>query len=174
MAKLTLGENSMLCEMCGKDVPFLKPVLVEGTRLQVCGSCARFGAAPGSPEAEKEVPVVESRLERREKRYKEKDVFSREVMDLVDDYSSKIRKAREGRGWNQEDLARKLNEKKSIVAKLESGSLHPSELLTKKLEHLLDITLLEKRQEVELQFKQGGGGSKKGMTLGDFIKIEKK
>jgi len=38
-------------------------------------------------------------------------------------------------------LAKKLNEKKSVVLKLESGGFHPPDQLVRKLEHLLRIRL---------------------------------
>ena len=34
----------MLCELCGFEAPFLKPLLVEGSLLKVCPSCAKFGS----------------------------------------------------------------------------------------------------------------------------------
>ena len=33
----------MICEMCGKEVPMTKTVIIEGSRMDVCPGCARFG-----------------------------------------------------------------------------------------------------------------------------------
>ena len=35
--------SGMICEMCGKEVPLTKTVVIEGSRLNVCPNCARFG-----------------------------------------------------------------------------------------------------------------------------------
>ncbi|MCK4717927.1 MAG: TIGR00270 family protein [Thermoplasmata archaeon] len=161
----------MICEMCGKGASYLKTILVEGTRLQVCGDCSKFGVAPGSPDAEKEIPVVEARLEQREKRYKEKNVFERDILELVGDYSTRIRKARERKGWDHEELGKRLHEKRSVVGNLETGSIHPSEGLIKRLERVLDIKLMEKMEQVEQAFPSRKPS--RGLTLGDMIKFEK-
>jgi len=34
----------MLCELCGQETPFLKPLLIEGSLLKVCANCAKFGS----------------------------------------------------------------------------------------------------------------------------------
>ena len=161
----------MICEMCGKEVPFLKTVDVEGSRLQVCGSCSKFGTVAPSPKEKGDVPVVAARLEQREKRLKERDVFEGMTLELVDDYPDRIRKARQQHGWSQEELGKMLNEKKSVVAKLESGDIRPDEKLVKKLEGSLGIRLMEPVKNVQINV---GGGGGKGLTLGDFLKIEKK
>ena len=39
----------MICELCGQDAPFLKPIMIEGSILKVCPNCAKFGKlVPGS------------------------------------------------------------------------------------------------------------------------------
>jgi putative transcription factor len=140
----------MLCEMCGQEVEGIQRVRVEGSVLRLCGSCARFGtlvdppptaavapaAAPGRPVVTANRPTgVRRRLE-------ERDLYQ-EIgeLQLADDWGRRVRTAREGRGWTPEDLAKHLNEKKSVVLKLESGSFHPPDELVRKLEHLLRVRL---------------------------------
>ncbi|MDG6220805.1 MAG: multiprotein bridging factor aMBF1 [Candidatus Thermoplasmatota archaeon] len=160
----------MLCEMCGKDYPHLKQVLVEGTKLALCPGCSKFGIPLSSPEAKKELPVVEARLEQREKRYAEKSVFEKETLELAEDYNVRIRKAREKKGMNQEELGIKMNEKKSVIAKLESGDMKPSEGLVRKLERELGISLFQKAPaQVEIATPRG---SSRNLTIGDLIKIQ--
>jgi putative transcription factor len=62
-------------------------------------------------------------------------------MELVPDWAKRVRAARETRTWTPEVLGKKLNEKKSIILKIESGNFRPPDALVRKLEHLLQIRL---------------------------------
>lgn len=161
----------MQCEMCGKDVPNLRTATVEGTRMKVCGSCADFGVENVGEEQEVtgRSKVTES-LEKRKRRMKSRDIYSDMQEELVPDYGDRVQAARESKGLNQEELAKDLKEKRSIIAKVEHGKHHPSDQLVKKLERTLGITLMEKPEPVS----QGSSSSSssKGMTLGDMLKKE--
>lgn len=163
----------MMCEMCGQDVPRLRKITIEGSQLSVCSNCVKFGSDSSSSKSGDTVSVpdtISQRLERREKRQKTKDVFEQISEELALDYSSRIREARSSLGMSQEDLGKKINEKRSVVAKLEHGDMIPDEKLIKKLERALDITLKEKLSTVSAPKK---AEPSHGMTLGDFIKIKK-
>ena len=73
------------------------------------------------------------------------------------------------RNWSQEDLAKKLNERKSVIAKLESKTMYPDDNLTKKLERTLGIKLIEAAEAVQVDSK----ANSRGMTLGDYIRRAK-
>jgi putative transcription factor len=62
-------------------------------------------------------------------------------MELVPDWNQRIRVAREALQWTPEVLGKKLNEKKSVVLKIESGSFRPPDALIRKIEHLLHVRL---------------------------------
>jgi putative transcription factor len=62
-------------------------------------------------------------------------------LELAPDWSRRVRVAREALAWTPEELAKKLNEKKSVVLKIESGGFHPPDQLVRKLEHLLKVGL---------------------------------
>jgi putative transcription factor len=164
----------MLCELCGKDYPSLRSTKIEGSVLMVCGACSRFGEGVQQPRAPGDAaaaPAAE-RLAMREKRMQEKDIYAEagEAM-LVEDFSVRIRKRRESLGLSQEDLAKKLNERKSIIQKLENGDISPDDKLSKKLEGALGIKLKEKvAPQGVSQVKKS---ESRGMTLGDLIKFEK-
>ncbi len=162
----------MICEMCGQEAPRLRQITIERSVLSVCPNCIKFGKGTTTKGGEETaVPdTIKERLERREKRLKTKDVFEPSQKELAMDYSSRIRKGRASAGWSQADLAKKINEKKSVVAKLEHGDMVPDEKLVKKLERKLDISLKETLRPVAPPKKSD---SSKGMTLGDFIKTEK-
>ncbi len=84
----------MICEMCGKNAPFLKKAIVEGSYLQVCKECIRFGEAGGKVDAVTGVPIISHRLDKREKRQQTKDVYDQMSGVLADDFSIMIKDKR--------------------------------------------------------------------------------
>jgi putative transcription factor len=145
----------MLCEMCGKDVETTSRVRLERTVLGLCPDCAKFGTPvdppPPAPEEDSPAPsrshaggavVTATRPAGRPRRLEERDLYQ-EIgeLELAPDWGRKVRIARETLGWNPEELGKKLNEKKSVVLKIESGTMHPPDALVRKLEHLLKVRL---------------------------------
>jgi putative transcription factor len=165
----------MRCELCGKETNATRPAYIEGSKLSVCQNCVRFSdefkgsRSKGSSVPAPSLSVIEERLERRQRRMKSKDVYATETKELVVGYADLIKEARRKRDWDQEKLAKALNEKKSVITKVESGSLTPSDDLVKKLEKALEIKLTE---TVMSSGGQKGSGSGNRMTLGDFIRRE--
>jgi|SRR3989344_3646752 len=142
----------MNCDICGKREN-LVGVLVENVKMDVCGSCVRYGKV--IQEAEKPKIIV--------KKYGSVEV-------IVDGYSSKIKNKRELIGLTQKDLAMKLNEKESIIHSIESGRMEPELSLAKKLETFLKINLIETVDEsAGKQAKVG----KTSLTIGDMLKFKK-
>ncbi|MBI0582673.1 MAG: TIGR00270 family protein [Methanomassiliicoccus sp.] len=171
-----MKRTAMLCEMCGKDSEFTKTIFVEGSKLKVCKECSRFGESSegktgGAKKGAAAAPsrtVVAERLEARERRMKTRSIYAdEETSDLIPDYSRVIREARMARDWKHEDLAAKLNERASVIAKLENGTMRPNDSLLKKLEHELGVKLTEK---VAVVRPEGGHSQGKVLTLGDMIK----
>lgn len=141
----------MLCEMCGKDVVATARVRVEGTVLALCTECARFGqpldpppmAAPppeGPTRSRPSAPATRGPTGPR--RLEERDLYQ-EIgeLELAPDWGKRVRAAREALAWTPEELGKRLNEKKSVVLKIETGSIHPPDSLVRKLEHLLKVRL---------------------------------
>jgi putative transcription factor len=167
------GED-MLCELCGAEVPRTKLVMVEGAAVNVCGKCEKFSssAAVKTKDGEVVLPDVAQRLDSREKRRKERDIYQTPgEKELVTDYSERIRMARQKMGMNQEELGRLINEKKGVIVNLENGSMIPNDKLISTLCRTLNITLMEVPQEAEEQKK---AEYSRGLTLGDFIKVKEK
>jgi putative transcription factor len=163
----------MICELCGQDVPFLKPLMVEGSILKVCQSCAKFGKeAPGAPKSfdssesgtssrssgpktdrggfgyamgpPSKEDVIKRRLEQRERRKTSRDIYEQSgEKELAIDYHRRIQQARSKLGWSQEDLGQKINERKSVISKIENKSMTPDDRLVRKLEKALGIKLME-------------------------------
>ena len=163
----------MICEMCGKEVPMTKTVIVEGSRLNVCPGCARFGEdyrASSSNGAPVTQTVIEERLQKRERRMQSKDIYAGSAsVELVDDYGGVIREARVAKGTDLDQFAAPILEKKGTLAKIESNNLIPDDKLIKKIEKALGIKLTE---SVKSGVTVGGGNGSNKMTLGNFIRKE--
>ena len=151
----------MQCDMCGSEEKLYK-TNIEGTILNVCKTCSKFGTVIAQ--------VKEEVMKRKEKKVKEIEKEpEEEIIELVvNDFADRIRKAREKQGLKQEDFAKKIKEKESIVHKMETGEFKPSLDMVKKLEKLLKIRLVEK-------YKEEGKATKTEtdeLTIGDLIKIK--
>ncbi len=141
--------------------------------LLVCASCAKFGDEVNAPIVRKGSmpPLIAQRLEARKRRMTPRDVYDRSgEEELAEDFATRIRQAREARRWKQADLGAKINEKASVIAKLESGAMTPGDALVKKLERELGIKLKERVEPVPMKKGSAGGG----LTLGDLIKMREK
>lgn len=61
--------------------------------------------------------------------------------ELAQDYDDIIRSGRESQGLSQAELAKQLNEKASLIRKIERGDTLPSDEVQQKLESSLDVDL---------------------------------
>ena len=167
----------MPCEMCGKEVPRLRRVQIGSSVLEVCNECAKFGAdvqrepPPGEPVVSGPAAVAPPPRPHQGSTPRRRDVLSSGEEELAEDFAKRISKARQSKGWTQEELAKRLNEKRSVISRLESGEMRPPEKLIKRLEHELGIRLKE-RVEFQVDTAKKGVG-RGGVTLGDLIRMEK-
>ena len=90
--------------------------------------------------------------------------------ELVENFHIIIRREREKRGWSQEDLAKKIQEKVSLIRKIENAEITPEPEVIEKLERVLDIKLRERVEEVKVETKK----IDLTPTLGDIVVIRKK
>jgi len=95
------------------------------------------------------------------------------TQEVVEGYNSKIRQAREKLGLSHEDLGKKINEKASVLRKLETGKMTPNNILVTKLEHVLKIKLLVPIMEEKATQTVPKAPSRE-VTLGDLIQFDKK
>ncbi|MFB6218754.1 MAG: multiprotein bridging factor aMBF1 [Halobacteriaceae archaeon] len=172
------------CEMCGAETPWPKTVKIEGAELDVCEDCAELGTEVKTESAESTSTKYSTSSSggggtsgdsggstgggggggsggRR------RDMFD-EMDTLADDYDQRIREAREARDLSQEDLAGELNEKASLIRKLERGDVLPSDEVQGKLERALDIDLSGEAAGDTDEWEAGDGPG--GLTLGDMVK----
>ena len=149
----------MQCDMCGKEGEIIGAI-VEGTLLQVCNSCSKFGNV-----VEVRKPEIKEEISRRI------PIRRVETVEMViDNYSSIIKKAREKKDLRQEEVAKQIAEKESVIHKVETGSLKPSLKLAKKFEQFFNIKLIESYTEEkkgDLDFKSSD------LTIGDLLRMKK-
>ncbi len=148
--------------MCGKEATLVR-AKIEMAEMDVCEKCAKHGVVL------RRLDVPSAKKKERREIKPQKEI----IEEVVEDYAQIVRKSREDKGMSQEDFAKKLNEKESVIHKIETGGLIPSLKLARKLERLLHIRLIE---IVEEHHNAAPSSSKKGseLTLGDLIKIKKK
>jgi putative transcription factor len=148
-----------VCEMCGGSGSLVNAD-VEGVELKVCQKCTKYGK-------------VKKSFSSQNSPYKKS--FKRQegpALKIVGNYSSLIRTAREQKGMKQEDFAKFLNERESVVSKWEQGILKPRIDIARKIGRVLHINLIQKEAEKK-PFEQEKSKAD-GMTLGDFIKVRKR
>jgi len=161
------------CEVCGRKIHGA-PIrsLIEGAKLTVCIECSKHGRIIREEEIEPRVPkkaLAPMPFVQRKKSQAKVDT----TQEIVEGYDSKIRQAREKLGLSHEELGKKINEKASVLSKLETGKMTPNNQLVTKLEHVLKIKLLVPIKEEKIS--QGFPKSpNRETTLGDLIQLNKK
>ena len=181
------------CEMCGAETSAPETIKVEGAKLDVCSNCTDFGTrvqtdTSGSSSSTKystdssdsrteSTPTSRSTSTSRStpssggggggRSSSRRDMFD-EVDELATDYDDRIRRAREDRGLSQSDLAQELNEKASLIRKLERGETLPSDAVQSKLERFLDVSLTGGGVPDEEEWSSDSDTG--GTTLGDVVK----
>jgi putative transcription factor len=154
-------------------------VIIEGAKLTVCTECSKHGKSTW------EIPAKPSVIPQRQTSGTQgtpylgpiqirKRVITARVdtsQEIVEDYSEVIREAREKQGLSTEDLGKKINEKESVLKKIETGKMAPNDLLVSKLEHALKIKLLVPVAEEKIPLPKAAS---REFTLGDVMKTDKK
>ena len=135
--------------------------------MVVCPQCTIYGKVV---ESKKEIVRQKVSIQKRKILSKvEDEIFKSMKKVLVPDWNERIRRARERKGLTREELGSKVGEPTVAIAKMENRELRPSDETIKKLEKILDITLLQDVEEIRMQ----PAGARTALTLGDFIKMEK-
>lgn len=153
----------MKCELCGhQDAPYTTNV--EGSTMQLCEQCRSFGTvvkkqSPTPLVSKKAVPV-------------QKNIASspdRPVLlqEIVAEYGQRIKRAREKNTWTQEELAKKMNIKASLLHTIEAGKFELNISLARQFEKILRITLVEQQEQKKIDLPRSEGDS---FTIGDFMK----
>jgi len=67
------------------------------------------------------------------------------------------------------ELSKKLNEKESVLKKIEANLMEPNEEVLKKIESFLGVNL---RQVYEEKFERKSEKKRPKLTLGDVVKVK--
>lgn len=148
----------MNCELCGQK-PAVYDSEIEGTTMNVCEDCVRFGSS------KKKRNTNNVNIVLKEKKQEQKEP----IFMFVQGYGAIVKRAREKLGLKQEEMAKRLNERESLLHQIESEHIKPSIDTARKLQRELRIKILEEIKDVEEQKKFGLGKSEE-LTLGHFIR----
>lgn len=167
------------CEMCGTETSSPTTIKVEGAELEVCDDCTGFGTEvrtqdqsststkySTSSSSSSSSSTASSGGTSGGSADRGTDMFD-EMEEVAADYDDRIRNAREAEGLSQEELASELNEKASLVRKLERGDVLPSDDVQRKLEGHLGISLTEDAGSEETDWESNL--AEDGLTLGDKV-----
>ena len=166
------------CEMCGAEKSSLTTTKVEGAELELCDDCKDFGtevktesssttstkystsSSDGSSSSSSSGGTSSGGGSSRRR-----DMFD-QMDEIAGDYDEQIRSAREREGLSREDLAKELNEKASLISKLERGDILPSDDVRGKLEKRLGVSLSEGSDDYTTDWETD---SSMTQTLGDVV-----
>lgn len=163
----------MSCDVCGEEIRGRpQRVIIEGAIVVACPQCARLGKIYVEPPRLR-LPRPASVVRRPARSSRPASRETIEELEVVEDYSARIRKAREKIGLTQEDLATRVKEKLSIIQKIESSKMTPDMKLCRELEHSLRIELLAPRVEIPASVPATSTPNVP-LTLGDIIKVKRK
>ncbi|MFX0188247.1 MAG: multiprotein bridging factor aMBF1 [Candidatus Hodarchaeota archaeon] len=170
---LGFDEKERRCPICNGIVWKGQKVLIEGARITLCDSCARLGkkitTKPKSIDLRKSYSTqIKGSLKHPTRKFDEI-----EQIEIVNDYSKRIRNIRTINKLNQDQFAQKLNEKPSLIRRIESGKVKPTIKLAKKIEEIYKITLLIKADEIEVNTKKFMK-KETSSALGDIAFFKKK
>ncbi|MEM2994413.1 MAG: multiprotein bridging factor aMBF1 [Candidatus Bathyarchaeia archaeon] len=163
----------MRCEVCGGKIHG-KPyrVIIEGAKLTVCVRCSKHGVATWEEEP-KPMAKVKTVILQPSKTESAEPPMVEANLELVDGFGLKIKHAREKLGLSHEELGKKLNEKASLLKKIETEKMTPDNKLAVKLERLLKVKLLVPKTEEKTPLTVSKPINRE-LTLGDLIQLDKK
>lgn len=151
----------MRCEICGKNI-IGRPIRVkiDGSVMQTCKECSKFGKVQKEPRKPAKPRTIPRRPRIREPSY-----------EVSEDFNTIIRQAREKKAWSREELAKKLYEKASVIGRIESGKMIPDIKLARKIEKILNISILDKIEDE--QPEDTVSSRRGGTTIGDIAHIKR-
>ncbi len=174
------------CEMCGKETQSPNKAKIEGAVLEVCDECTDFGteikeqkssstttkystgssSSGASSSGTTGSSTTGSASSGSSGGGRRRDMFD-DMDEIAEDFDEQIRNARESAGLSQEELANNLNEKASLIRKLERGDTLPTDRMQKKLERKLSIDLTAGGSVDESEWSSDA--STGSYTLGDVV-----
>jgi putative transcription factor len=169
----------MRCEVCGQRIHGVpQRVNIEGAKLMVCSACAQFGTpcpVESKPKMVKKTGSIHINQPLLAPLPVKASVDVDSSLEIVENFGTIIKQGRERLGLTHEELGKKINEKVSLLKKIEAEKMVPNHKLAVRLEHALKIKLLVPISEPKIPREALTSSIKKQkLTLGDLLSIEKK
>ncbi|MBI1978804.1 MAG: TIGR00270 family protein [Candidatus Aenigmarchaeota archaeon] len=134
----------------------MSPAKIEGAVIDVCERCSKFGTKVSGPQLAY-TPI--------KKTIKISELANLDLI-LIPEYGRLISKVRESKGLTRYDFAKRINEKESVVKRLEDQEFEPNEEMVKRIEDSLDIRLRERYEGVVLRQSEK---KRVDLTAGDIV-----
>jgi putative transcription factor len=165
------------CEVCGRRINGKSfNVIIEGAKLTVCNECSKLGKIYyEEPKQKIAGPRLGTTLKPlRIQTIKPQTPKVDTSLELVENFDLKIRQAREKLGLSHDELGKRINEKVSLLRKIETGKMTPDNRLATILEHALKIKLIVPAKEEKVPQAKLAKTASRDLTLGDLIQMGKK
>jgi len=150
------------CQLCGKDTDSAVKAKIEGAVMRVCSSCAEMG---------EKIQTKSKKSNKKKKKSKRRRTSRTEEKVLANNYGRKIREEREDRELTMEELANMMNEKTSVIQKVEQEELKPDQSLAGKISKKLGLDLYVNPKVSD--YDDTSSGDSRAATLGDVADIKK-
>jgi uncharacterized protein (TIGR00270 family) len=152
----------MNCDMCGApDANYV--ILVEGTQMNVCEGCSEFGEIVKKPVLSRQYKGKHDTIKPRVPLPRAPEILEK----IIAGYGTIIKKKREALELKQEDFAKMLNIKESMLHQIESERFKPNIETAKQIEKKLGIKITEfEREEERADYSENKNAT---LTIGDVM-----
>ncbi len=149
------------CQVCGREA--VGEGYVEGAKVPLCGRCMDHATRFDVYDAYKPPAPVRAAPK------------TQTVERYVEDWNTKIKSARQAKGFERGELGNKLAISENDIKAFEDGRRKPTPAQREKMERLLGVSLVVSEVQDETEKLQARPIPKgQGFTLGDVVKIRKK
>ena len=149
------------CELCGAENVSTYKTSTSGARVDACNRCIdRLGLTKPVPPPNR----ISSQNTSTQTRISGSNIMKNSDKELAPDFHKRIRQARQVKGWDQREFAKRMNERLNIVQRTENGN-RPTDALIKKIEKVLDVELFIELSTSNSRHASTTGG--RNMTIGD-------
>jgi len=167
-----------VCEICGAEKVGTRSARSGRTNIEACLKCIeKMGlevkTAPVSRPVNttQRTPIRSNSSGYAGKGKKGKDIMFRNSRILRSDFANSVRIAREKKGWDQRELAKRMAERVNIIQHTEGGK-RPTDAVIQKFERILQIKLMVERDaEEETKLNRS---SDRPLTMADLYEQAKK
>jgi|TARA_B100001540_G_scaffold10533_1_gene9285 uncharacterized protein (TIGR00270 family) len=167
-----------VCEICGAEKVGTRTARSGRTNIEACLKCiekmgleVKSAPVPRTVSTSQRAPIRSNSGGYAGKGKKGKDIMVRNARTLRSDFANTIRVAREKRGWDQRELAKRMAERVNIIQHTEGGK-RPTDTVVQKFERILQIKLMiEREAEEETKLNRS---SDRPMTMADLYEQAKK